>query len=170
MFSTLEGNVFMATYRKEGNAANGTINITFKVPTMANNGKTVHMYVIGSVSGADFAGGDLAVIENPTITVGSGTEKAIQNLNREASRANYGAVVTDEDGVANAVSTDAAIADGTVIYGEDTGQGNTAGMALINLGCPIILTRNQDYSVRMTSDTADTTLSLTIIFQEIALT
>lgn len=166
MFTSLEGNIFSVHYRAEGEADNGVANITFKVPTMANNGKQIHLYAVGSVSGADFAGGLLEVIENPTITTGSGTEKTVQNLNREASRSNEKSIVTDEDGVSNAVSTDAAIADGTVIYAEDIGHGNTAD-TLVNLGIPIVLTRNQDYSVRMTSDTADTTSSITLIWQEL---
>ena len=84
-FDSREGNIYTYSYRKEANADNGTIKISFKILASASGGVQVKMYPFYSASGADFADAELVVCKNPTLTLTSGTQTSIYALNTDGN-------------------------------------------------------------------------------------
>jgi hypothetical protein len=166
LFRPNEGNIYLASYRNETIADNGTINICFSTPaavTGATQIKRFHCYFWFSASGADYAGCDLQISENPT-TWSGGTSKSWYNIDRTADNTT---TLQDIDDLAGAFDYDGTTSTETVIYQEASGQGNIGGMGLIEAGTPLRLKANEDYAFIVTSDTGATTLNLNILIQEI---
>jgi hypothetical protein len=166
LFNVSEGGIYVASYRKEANADNGAINICFTTPAaaVATSGRhqTIKIYPFFCASGADYTGCGLQVSENPT-TWSGGTTRSWYNLNRPCGK------TTDMLDIADAVGQfayDGTTSTETVLYEETVGHGNTGGLLLAQLRTPLELKVNEDYAFILTSDKADTTLSLTLIAQQ----
>jgi hypothetical protein len=152
-----DGNIWTACYRKESNADNGTANIAFKTSAY----KEAQLFVIMNASGATNAGGALYVQEGPTVS--GGTDVSWQSITRPGKKAPF----KDADSLEGNYTYDATISvAGTVIYTEASGQGSHAGAALLQAGLPITLKPDTVYSIVAESDTADTTLCLSVILRE----
>jgi len=168
LFNVNEGNVYQAFHSAEGVAANSNIDIGFTTPANPASDvpkyQTIRAFFLFSASGADFGGCDLQVKEAPSALSG-GSAAVWRNMNRKCGK------VPDVLSVANVVggfTTDpTTITGGTVIHKDMAGHGNIGGMDLLIARLPLLLNVNTDYVATVTSDTADTTLMLRIILEQI---
>jgi hypothetical protein len=126
--------------------ADATIEITFKTPDTT---KWAHMVVSSRSSGE----ANICIYEEATVTAGSGTEKTIYNRNRNS--ATTSTLINNADpAVAGLITVDPTVTDdGTCIYEEHFGSGQTRGGAVRGTD-EFVLKQNAQYVIRVTSEAA----------------
>ena len=169
LFNVSEGNIYLATYRVEAKANNGTISISFTTPSRSITGTSIHkqiaVYPFFSASGADFAGCDLYILEDAA-SWANGSAGTWVNMSLPAGAANGPCDMLSVADVKGGFTKDSDADEGVEVGRIAAGHGEIGGKFLAELRTPFILQPGKDYTFIVTSDTADTTLWLGLIAQQ----
>ena len=140
-----EGDSFVSDHEATLASA-GTIVLSFKTSDTA---KWAHMVFMARASGE----ANILIIENPTITAGTGTLHPVYNRNRNSATVTTLSDSSTGSFVAGNITLGATQSGGTVIYDEHFGSGQKVGGSSVGRD-EFILKQNTNYTIILTSEAA----------------
>ena len=152
-----EGSAFVVS-ANETLASSGTIALSFHTGDTA---KWSHMTYFARASGE----ANIQIIENPTITLGTGTAKLSINRNRNSAKTSLMQDSSTGAWVAGSLTQDATVAGGTVICEEHFGSGQATGGSTVNRS-EFMLKQDEDYVYLLTSEAAGNDCELILNWYE----
>ncbi len=146
------------TDAEETLASSGTLVFTFRTP---NTTKWIHLVIYARASGE----ANINLVENPTITVSTGTSQAAHNRNRNSANVTTLSDSSSGSWVPGSITLGATQSGGTTIYTEHIGSGKNIGGSTPDR-MEFILKQNEDYTIILTSEAATNDCELILDWYE----